>query len=66
MDSLRRWMDEKGVRKVKLGAIDVDGVFRGKYVSLEKFYSAAKSNMGFCDVVFGWDLGDELLDNTQV
>ncbi|WP_199749719.1 glutamine synthetase family protein [Corallococcus sp. AB038B] len=66
MDSLRRWMDEKGVRKVKVGAIDMDGILRGKYVSLEKFYSAAKSNMGFCDVVFGWDLGDELLDNTKV
>ncbi|MBU8899249.1 glutamine synthetase [Corallococcus sp. H22C18031201] len=65
-DTLHRWMDAKGVRKVKLGAIDLDGVWRGKYVSLDKFFSAAKGGLGFCDVVFGWDLGDELLDNTEV
>jgi glutamine synthetase len=66
VDFLRKWFEEKGVRKVKLGAVDIDGVWRGKYVSTDKFFSAAKSGLGFCDVVFGWDLADELLDNTQV
>ena len=28
---------EKGVTKVKLGLTDIDGVIRGKYVSLDKF-----------------------------
>lgn len=63
---LKKWFEEKGVQKVKLGAADIDGVWRGKYVSLEKFYSAAKSGLGFCDVVFGWDLADELYDNAKV
>jgi glutamine synthetase len=66
VDFLRKWFEEKGVRKVKLGAVDIDGVWRGKYISLDKFFSAAKGGLGFCDVVFGWDLADELLDNTQV
>jgi glutamine synthetase len=66
VDFLRKWFEEKGVRKVKLGAVDIDGVWRGKYISLDKFFSAVKSGLGFCDVVFGWDLADELLDNTQV
>ncbi|WNZ60369.1 glutamine synthetase family protein [Myxococcus sp. MxC21-1] len=66
VDTLRRWLDEKGIQKVKVGAVDVDGVWRGKYISLEKFLSAAKGGLGFCDVVFGWDLSDDLLDNTQV
>lgn len=66
VDFLRKWFEEKGVRKVKLGAVDVDGVWRGKYISTDKFFSAAKGGLGFCDVVFGWDLADELLDNTQV
>jgi glutamine synthetase len=66
LDGVRRWLEEKGVRQVKVGAVDIDGVWRGKYISLEKFYSAAKGGLGFCDVVFGWDIGDELLDNTQV
>ena len=65
-DLLHKWFEEQGVRQVKLGAVDVDGVWRGKYVSVEKFFSACKSGMGFCDVVFGWDITDELLDNTRV
>ncbi|QSQ13660.1 glutamine synthetase family protein [Myxococcus landrumensis] len=65
-DSLKRWLEDHGAKNVKVGAVDIDGVWRGKYVSLEKFLSAAKNGMGFCDVVFGWDLADELLDNTEV
>ncbi|HEY8207927.1 MAG TPA: glutamine synthetase family protein [Myxococcaceae bacterium] len=61
-----RWLAERSIKKVKVGAVDVDGVWRGKYVSLEKFFSAAKGGMGFCDVVFGWDLADELYDNAEV
>jgi len=62
----QRWLEERNIRKVKVGAVDVDGIWRGKYVSLDKFFSAAKGGMGFCDVVFGWDLADELYDNAQV
>ncbi len=54
------------VEKVKLGGFDIDGVLRGKYVSLEKFFSAAESGFGFCDVIFGWDSSDILYDNVTV
>ncbi len=63
---LEAWLREKGVEKAKIGAFDVDGVWRGKYVSLEKLVSAAKGGLGFCDVVFGWDLADDLYDNAKV
>lgn len=66
MDVLQKWLEDNGVRQVKIGGVDVDGVWRGKYVSVEKFLSACKSGLGFCDVVFGWDITDELLDNTRV
>lgn len=56
----------KGIRKVKVGGFDIDGVLRGKYVSVEKFESAMKSGFGFCDVIFGWDLHDVLYDNVKV
>ena len=62
---LKAWLEEKGVTKAKIGGFDVDGVWRGKYVSLEKLVSAAKGGLGFCDVVFGWDIADELYDNAQ-
>jgi glutamine synthetase len=64
--ALERWLAERGVRKAKVGGFDVDGVWRGKYISLEKLLSAVKGGLGFCDVVFGWDVADELLDNTRV
>ncbi|KAG5634404.1 hypothetical protein H0H81_002100 [Sphagnurus paluster] len=45
--------------KVKVAGIDVDGVLRGKFMSKEKFLSAASSDgFGFCSVVFGWDIHD--------
>ncbi|KAG6910276.1 hypothetical protein DXG01_011673 [Tephrocybe rancida] len=45
--------------KVKVAGIDVDGVLRGKFMSKEKFLSAASSDgFGFCSVIFGWDIHD--------
>lgn len=51
--------------KIKLGVIDIDGILRGKYISREKFESAVKGGLGFCDVIFGWDMADVLLDNVR-
>jgi glutamine synthetase len=64
--ALERKFGELGIKKVKVGGFDVDGVLRGKYVSLEKFWSIVKSGFGFCDVIFGWDIGDVLYDNAKV
>ncbi|KAI0273586.1 hypothetical protein BC834DRAFT_966090 [Gloeopeniophorella convolvens] len=45
--------------KIKVAGFDVDGVLRGKFMSKEKFLSAASSDgFGFCSVIFGWDLHD--------
>ncbi|MBL8606413.1 MAG: glutamine synthetase [Myxococcales bacterium] len=64
--TLREAFRDKDIQKVKVGGYDIDGVLRGKYVSLEKFWSAAESGFGFCDVIFGWDIGDVLYDNAKV
>ncbi|MFT7242818.1 MAG: glutamine synthetase, partial [Candidatus Azotimanducaceae bacterium] len=53
----------EGISRVKLGVTDVDGVIRGKYISLDKFESIAADTAGFCDCVLGWDVADELYDN---
>lgn len=63
---LKKIFAAKGIAKVKIGGFDIDGVLRGKYVSLEKFWSAVESGLGFCDVIFGWDIGDVLYDNVKV
>jgi len=59
-------LQAKGITKIKIGGFDVDGVLRGKYVSLDKLKSAATKGFGFCDVIFGWDIGDVLYDNAEV
>lgn len=54
-----------GINKVKLAITDTDGVLRGKYLSLDKFESMMNTTGGFCDCVFGWDVGDVLYDNAK-
>src|SRR5438045_2177762 len=66
IEGLREQFQKHGLRKVKLGGFDVDGVLRGKYVSLDKFWSVAEGGLGFCDVIFGWDMSDQLYDSATV
>lgn len=47
----------------KVGLFDIDGVFRGKYMSADKLASALEHGFGFCDVVLGWDSSDQLIDD---
>ena len=53
---------KQGYEAVLLGLCDVDGLLRGKYVSLDKFASLLEKGGGFCDCVFGWDIDDQLYD----
>ena len=57
---LDAWIEREGIRFFKIGIFDVDGVLRGKYVDRGKLASAVDKGFGFCDVVLGWDLHDEL------
>lgn len=66
LDDLRLKFETSQIKRVKLAAVDLDGVLRGKYISLEKFHSAAGHGLGFCDVIFGWDIADVLLDNVKL
>lgn len=59
-------LKNKGVHKIKLAVTDIDGILRGKVVSLEKFKGIAENGFGFCDVIFGWDAADMAYDNAQV
>ncbi len=63
---LRAKFDQHNIRHVKVGGFDVDGLLRGKYMALDKFWGALDEGFGFCDVVFGWDIADALYDNAQV
>jgi glutamine synthetase len=65
LTSVRTRFEANHIRRVRLGAFDIDGILRGKYVSIEKFWQAVESGLGFCDVIFGWDIGDVLYDNVK-
>ncbi|MEJ2132002.1 MAG: glutamine synthetase, partial [Gammaproteobacteria bacterium] len=54
---------EQGAARAKIGLADLDGVVRGKYISLDKLEGLARQPGGFCDCVFGWDMDDQLYDN---
>ena len=56
---------EENIPRVKLALADLDGVHRGKYVSLDKFADIAGGTAGFCDCVLGWDVNDQLYDNAK-
>ena len=64
--SLDAFIDQHGIRHFKIGVIDIDGVFRGKYVNRDKLRSAVAKGFGFCDVVLGWDSNDQLYDKETV
>lgn len=55
---------QEGIHRIKLGVTDIDGILRGKYISFDKFKSSY-AGLGFCDVIFGWDIGDVLYDNSS-
>ena len=66
LNEIKQIFRRRRVEKVKLGGFDIDGVLRGKYISIEKFFSAVESSLGFCDVIFGWDSSDALYDNVRL
>ncbi|MEE2902355.1 MAG: glutamine synthetase [Myxococcota bacterium] len=66
IEEIKALFQKHEIKRVKLGGTDLDGVLRGKFISLEKFWSVVNGGMGFCDVVFGWDMMDELYDKPTV
>jgi glutamine synthetase len=49
------------VRTVRIGGADLDGVYRGKRVSADHFLASAEEGFPQCDVLFGWDIQDEVI-----
>ena len=65
IEDARRIVEERNLTHVKVGVFDIDGVMRGKYINRSKFFTALEHGSGFCDVVLGWDVKDQLYDNVQ-
>src|ERR1700759_5133683 len=61
----RAIVEERGLTHVKVGVFDNDGILRGKYLERGKFFAALEGELGFCDVVLGWDSNDQQYDNVK-
>ena len=60
---LKHVLDSDDIRQIKFGVTDVDGVLRGKILDASKLKKS--DHLGFCNVVFGWDINDALYENSQ-
>ncbi len=64
---IERLIDQHGIETVKLGTPDIDGVYRGKRLGVKQFVDGCEGE-GFaqCDVIFGWDIAEEVIDGWQL
>jgi len=59
---IKRLIGEHSIETVKIGTPDMDGVYRGKRLSSAQFLDGL-DGPGFaqCDVIFGWDIAEEVI-----
>ncbi|GER82245.1 glutamine synthetase [Thermogemmatispora aurantia] len=50
---------------VKIGTPDMEGVYRGKRVDATYFLHALNDGFAQCDVLFGWDIAENVLPNLR-
>ncbi|GCF07776.1 glutamine synthetase family protein [Dictyobacter arantiisoli] len=57
---------EGKIEFVKLGVSDIDGVFRGKRVTASFFLDGLEDGFAQSDVLFGWDIAENVLPDLKV
>ena len=62
---ITRLIEEGKVEYVKIGAADIEGVYRGKRVAARHFPNSLEDGFAQCDVLFGWDIGEVVLPNLK-
>jgi len=59
-------LQQQNADKIKFAITDIDGVLRGKIIGMDKLLKGLKNGIGFCNVVFGWDVNDKCYTNGEV
>src|SRR5947199_1837553 len=62
---IRSLIKDGKIEYVKIGAPDIEGVYRGKRVAANHFLNSLDDGFAQCDVLFGWDIGEVVLPNLQ-
>src|SRR5581483_8469853 len=60
-DDVARLIEEHRVETVRIGTPDMDGVYRGKRLTAGQFLEGLGSRFAQCDVLFGWDIAEEII-----
>ncbi|MBA2391862.1 MAG: glutamine synthetase [Ktedonobacteraceae bacterium] len=63
ISTIKQLIDEGKIEYIKVGAADVEGVYRGKRVASRFFLESLESGFAQCDVLFGWDIAENVLPN---
>ena len=62
---IRSKIETGQIEFVKIGAPDMEGVFRGKRVAGQYFLDALDAGFAQCDVLFGWDIAENVLPDLK-
>ncbi len=65
LSEIKSLIKDGKIEFVKIGAPDIEGVFRGKRVSGSYFLNALDDGFAQCDVLFGWDIAENVLPNLK-
>jgi glutamine synthetase len=66
LEKLELFAEENPNGFIQYGVTDLDGVLRGKWISVQKALQSMENGLGFCDVVFGWDIADQCIPDLEV
>ena len=66
LEQVRQLISEREIEVVKVGGADMDGVFRGKRILAPHFLEGCQAGFPQCDVIFGWDIAEQLIDGLAV
>ncbi len=53
------------IQNIKVAITDHHGILRGKYMNSSKFLKAIQNGFGFCNVIAGLDIDDQLVPNLK-
>src|SRR5438067_3062166 len=62
---IRSLVKDGKIEYVKIGAPDIEGVYRGKRVAGSHFLNSLDDGFAQCDVLFGWDIAEIVLPNLK-
>src|SRR5712691_8646839 len=62
---VKQLIDSGKVEYVKIGSPDIEGVYRGKRIAAQHFLHSIEEGFAQCDVLFGWDIAENVLPNLK-